>query len=271
MSARPMILALALAAPAAQAQLGGWPDPWGEWGTRTPPSTAEMRNAHTTATQAADAAREARQAASSAAGRSAYDAASAVGTQLGSWVGMAAEHSDEVRSALERATEGSPRARAALEDALERLSPQDAEAEPQAPPGEPEVPSSCGESEECGSCFDAAHARLNGNREALERLRILSNRTKKDVDSKIAFGDGASAVHGVSALAWQKERIAINRQMETFYRSVDRKYVELIGKVQESLLDLGRCEWEQFEEPDWYDRFGFIYYQFLADHYKRVP
>jgi hypothetical protein len=38
--------------------------------------------------------------------------------------------------------------------------------------------------------------------------------------------------------------------------------------MQTSLQALGKCEEEFFKERDWYNRFGYIYYSFMADRYK---
>ena len=159
--------------------------------------------------------------------------------------------------------------RDAINQGIGPLIPSDRNAEPQAPPGQPDVPASCDGSESCGSCYRDAIDRLNGNRTVLERLRGIYNKTEKDTKLKISIGDGGSAVHGVSALAWQKEKILILRDLEKFYQSYDRKYLELTGSLRESLRAVDACEASEFDNPDWYNRFGFIYYQFMADRYKR--
>jgi len=169
--------------------------------------------------------------------------------------GWGATNSDTIRENLERI--------------YPPLVPADRRAEPQAPDGQPRVPAGCDGSESCGACYQGAMERLNRNRTVLERLRGIHAKTKKDTELKISVGDGASAIHGVSALAWQKEKVLILKDLNKFYQSYDRKYLELIGYLRESLMAVDACEASEFDNPDWYNRFGFIYYQFMADRYKR--
>lgn len=38
-------------------------------------------------------------------------------------------------------------------------------------------------------------------------------------------------------------------------------------RLHDSMIELGRCE-TQYGEPDWYDRVGYMYYEFLTDKYR---
>lgn len=49
----------------------------------------------------------------------------------------------------------------------------------------------------------------------------------------------------------------------------DAKYEELVEELRGSLDQIAACEEEVYGEKDWYNRFGFIYYQFMADRYRR--
>lgn len=41
-----------------------------------------------------------------------------------------------------------------------------------------------------------------------------------------------------------------------------------MGNLRDNLQDIGRCE-EQLGVPDWYNRYGFLYFQFMEAHNKR--
>ncbi len=135
------------------------------------------------------------------------------------------------------------------------------------PPGMPRVPSFC-VTEECGTCFVNARETFNQNRYSFERLKTIYNCTKTLTDAALSFGDNVSGVHGVSGLAWQSERRKIEKSVKDLQKAYDAKYVELLDKQKQALMDLNNCE-AQHGIPDWYDRFGYMYYEFTAMHYKR--
>ncbi|MEM7186070.1 MAG: hypothetical protein AAF466_05365 [Bacteroidota bacterium] len=135
------------------------------------------------------------------------------------------------------------------------------------PPGMPRMPSFC-ETEECGSCFTRARADFNTVRYSLERLKVIYNCTKTFTDAAISFGDNVSGIHGVSGLAWQAERRKIEKSIKNLQSTYDKKYVELLESQKRALMKLNDCEAEH-GIPDWYDRFGYMYYEFSAMHYKR--
>src|SRR3546814_6554130 len=49
----------------------------------------------------------------------------------------------------------------------------------------------------------------------------------------------------------------------------DHKYTQLMEALHGQMVDMGTCE-AKYGVEDWYDRFGFIYYEFMADKYKRA-
>ena len=57
--------------------------------------------------------------------------------------------------------------------------------------------------------------------------------------------------------------------VQTCALPIYRKYAELIGKLKKSMVQMGVCE-DKFGVEDWYDRFGYVYYEFMADKYKRA-
>ncbi len=137
------------------------------------------------------------------------------------------------------------------------------------PPGEPQIPSFCSGNDDCKQCYSDARADFNTVRAKLEKLRVIYACSTKFSKSAIAFGDGSSGVHGVVGLVWQTQKLEIQKSVSGLEKAYDRKYVELISKLHTSMVAMGECE-KKFGVEDWYDRFGFIYYEFMSDKYKRA-
>lgn len=137
-----------------------------------------------------------------------------------------------------------------------------------APAGSPRIPTFCEGSEECQSCYSTARAKFNQVRGTFEQLRVIYSCGMQEINSALAFGDTASGVHGVVGLAWKAERTKIEKSVETLQKAYDSKYADLDRRLYDSMIELGMCE-AQYGEPDWYDRFGYMYYEFLTDKYKR--
>jgi hypothetical protein len=139
-----------------------------------------------------------------------------------------------------------------------------------APNGAPSVPASCaGNASACGKCYTDAIHDLNGMRLNLERLRCYYQGYKRFVDASLAFGDSASGIHAVTGLEWQHERAGIVAAMDSLNHTYDVKYGQMMPNLEAALKKVGDCEAEFFHEPDWYQRFGFLYYTFMSDRYKR--
>ena len=159
-------------------------------------------------------------------------------------------------------------------DAYDTLSKNDKSLDPNyQPSGSPSVPSHCTApdgkgGEGCNDCFAAAHRKLTAVRAALEKLRRVGVTTRAFAAKSIAFGDSVSGVHGVAGLGWQPERTKIEQSLKNFEKAYDAKYAELIGLLEAALRDIGQCEAKHFNVPDWYDRYGFIYYTFMSDRYR---
>ncbi len=137
------------------------------------------------------------------------------------------------------------------------------------PPNMPRIPSFCEGDRECAGCYDDARSDFEANRSDLEQLRTIYQCTKKFTDSAIAFGDNASGIHAVTGLTWQVERIKINKSVESLQKAYDQKFGQLSGQLHTSMMDISACE-ARFGEPDWYDRFGYMYFEFMRDKYKRA-
>lgn len=133
------------------------------------------------------------------------------------------------------------------------------------PPGSPQVPSDCPEGGQ--ACFAAAYEKLNRCRTNLERLRAVRIETEEFYKASLSFGDDVSSIHGVAGLAWQAERRKIEASFKNFKGIYEKKYQELMSNLQQTLFDVSACEKEVYNESDWFNRYGFIYYQFMESRY----
>lgn len=136
------------------------------------------------------------------------------------------------------------------------------------PPGMPEVPLACADSDECRSCFEPAYERLKSVRIRFEKLRRLYTWTKAYKERAFALGDSAAGIHGLAGLAWVGKRIELERTYKKFEATVEDKYGELLGELKTSLEQIAACEARVYGEEDWYNRYGFMFYQFMAAHYR---
>lgn len=130
------------------------------------------------------------------------------------------------------------------------------------------MPSGCDEDAACSQCYESGVNRMNVVRRSFGRLSCIYNNTKRFTDAAIAFGDNVSGIHAVTGLAWQYERKGIQESFEKFCKTYDNKYAELVQSLHTALQDISRCE-AQFGMRDWYQRFGFIYFEMMKEKYKR--
>jgi hypothetical protein len=137
-------------------------------------------------------------------------------------------------------------------------------------PGLPgrEKPSRYWDEEGCKKCYDRVVDKLNLARRRLERLRAMGEVNKATYDFAIAAGESMASLPG-SGLGWTLARKQIVEGEEVFNQAYDKKYDELLKNLEEALRDVNNCEQKFFNEKDWYERFGFIYYTFMADRYRR--
>ncbi len=167
--------------------------------------------------------------------------------------------------ALKSATSGGQ-----LLDAFEPLTQEDKGYDPNySPAGSPQVPSKCAGSDVCGSCFQSAYDELNAVRYRFEKLRRVYQSTKAFTNAGLSFGDNTASIHGIAGLAWQTERRKIEQSLRNLDASYDQKYNELVGVLQTAVQHVGQCEAQHFGEADWYNRYGFIYFNFMSDRYRR--
>lgn len=131
------------------------------------------------------------------------------------------------------------------------------------------MPSTCAGNSNCSACFERAVNELNFVRRTLARLSCIYNNTKNFTQSAISFGDNVSGIHGVTGLSWQNARAGIVESYDHFKQTYDKKYADLIQSLQRALMQMDACE-RQFGMTDWYQRFGFMYFEFMKDKYKRT-
>jgi hypothetical protein len=132
----------------------------------------------------------------------------------------------------------------------------------------PDVPSSCATtSPTCAQCFAAAYREVNFTRITLERLRTIHSRTLAFIRAAEAVGDTTSGIHGVAGLSWQYAKVGVEEGKRSFNQTSRAKYEGLIQNMRRALDMVAACERDNFHNPDWYSRFGFIYYDFVRDAY----
>lgn len=278
------ILVLAMAATSVLAQgdgpsLSSAGQAWSDWATRADDApdiaTRERVRAGEREAQARrDAERAAQRSGATKAMTGLDGVAAATGRALGA---LGASGDDALRGAAEAArAQGHERTQRVLEQIREALRaagllvPGDADSEPSGvPDGQPGVPASCADNPACQQCWVPATERLDQTRLRLEKLRAIYASTYRRAKAQIAFADGVSAVHGVSALAWQRNKIDVLKSLKNLDQVYDTKYAELMRALMDDMQGISRCEEQVMKVPDWYDRFGFVYYLFMKDRYVR--
>jgi hypothetical protein len=230
-----------------------------------------------------------------------FDRAGTIAEKTGEALGWVndkgGEQLDEIASMLRESGWGrSADATRAARKALERaglIDPEDSGNEPRAPGGQPGVPSACAavdggvvnggrrshkpgaarasgaSGHPCETCYGKAIDALDSTRTRLEKLRAIYSSTYKSAKAQMAFADSVSGVHGVAGLAWQTQKIKVMQSVKNLDKAYDAKYAELMQALLKDLQQYSECEETIMKVPSWYDRYGFVYYQFMKDHYKR--
>jgi hypothetical protein len=157
-------------------------------------------------------------------------------------------------------------------ESAEALNTDDLEFDPNySPPGQPTIPVHC-EVEggaACQQCYQSAYRRLNFVRFYLEKLRGIYGATDKYTKNAIAFGDSMAGINGGFGLAWPPERHGIQQAFEKMGKTYDEKYEGYMRELLKGLREVDACEKQYFGQDDWYNRYGFIYYTYMQDRYRR--
>jgi hypothetical protein len=142
----------------------------------------------------------------------------------------------------------------------------------------PMVPSSCGpgtgpqmaavnHAPSCSECFDRAYREVTFTRNTLERLRTIYARTMAYIKRAESLGDTTSGAMGIAGLSWQYAKANVETEKANMIRVSKEKYEGLVANMRRALDMVAQCENEHFHNPDWYSRFGFMYFQFVKDAY----
>lgn len=127
----------------------------------------------------------------------------------------------------------------------------------------------CGANEECKECYKTAMKSMNFYRKQLGRLNCIYNNTVNFSNRAIAFGDTYSGFHAMSGVAWQKQKTDILKSLDKLKITYDTKYTEFIKGLATSLRSFDTCEQQFGGNGNWYQKVGFIYFEFMKDKYKR--
>lgn len=136
----------------------------------------------------------------------------------------------------------------------------------------PMVPSQCAESEDCMRCYGDAVRAIDFNRFYIERARCITAANVRMAKSAIAFGDSSSGVHGVTGLSWSLGgKPQVEQALRDLKRTYTRKANDYLFEIDRSMKKLGQCEAEHFGERDWYQRYGWLYVNFMRSKYGTAP
>lgn len=136
----------------------------------------------------------------------------------------------------------------------------------------PTVPSQCAESEDCMRCYGDAVRAIDFNRFYIERARCITAANVRMAKSAIAFGDSSSGVHGVTGLSWSLGgKPQVEQALRDLKRTYTRKANDYLFEIDRSMKKLGQCEAEHFGERDWYQRYGWLYVNFMRSKYGTAP
>ncbi len=136
-------------------------------------------------------------------------------------------------------------------------------------PGAPPVPASCVGREGCGDCFSRAYEQLARSRILLARARSLYDATHRFANAAQAVGDNLAPSTREAAFVWEMQKPRIAASLGQFDAAYDRKIADMLAALRRALEAIGECEARFYNNPDWYRRFGFIYYEFLKSRYQR--
>lgn len=148
--------------------------------------------------------------------------------------------------------------------------PEDFTYEPQlAPPGMPQVPLQCASQYACRQCFQAAYDSLTETRKWLENNRIVLANYKNYMQRVEDAGRAVSGLGMPAGALFIQNKAQWDAQRANVERDYDKHYTDLMNDLQKALREIEKCELEVNNFPDWYNRSGFIYYEFMVARYRR--
>lgn len=136
-------------------------------------------------------------------------------------------------------------------------------------PGAPDVPSQCMEDAQCRPCYTQAQATVDRARVDLEKVRSISEFTHKLVVQGEGLMNGVGSMSGgPAAIQASVETFKTEASLKDFDEKVKAKNQQLLENVQKGLQAIGACEAQFYKTDDWYNRYGFMYYQFILARYQ---
>src|SRR5690606_6963342 len=82
----------------------------------------------------------------------------------------------------------------------------------------------------------------------------------------------SSGIHAITGLAWQLEgKPQIQEAVEKLKKTYTEKAAIYLRNLEGALQELGRCEAEHYGEEDWYQRYGWVYHNFMKAKYQSAP
>jgi len=152
------------------------------------------------------------------------------------------------------------------------MSPDDRSNDASYDNGPTQLPSACeDQSSSCEQCgYGSAVGDLQSVRYNLEKLRRVYAETKTIVSHSLAVGDSMAGSAGVGGLQWVHEREKILASFKTVQTAYDNKYQQQMARLKQALEKIAACEERVYGEKDWYQRYGFMYYEFMAGRYERA-
>jgi hypothetical protein len=150
------------------------------------------------------------------------------------------------------------------------LDDGDPQYDPSGNEGETEIPSGCAEANStCAQCVRQAEENIQFNRRYLHIAWSISHSTLDYANKRIAFGDTVSGIHGAMALSWQLAgKPQIEEAMASLRKTYAKKYRDYTTNIERSLQTMADCEAENYSIRDLYQRFGFLYLEFVKSRYE---
>lgn len=135
----------------------------------------------------------------------------------------------------------------------------------------PTVPSQCADAD-CVACYQGVTSKIDFNRFYIERARCITASTVKMANSAMAFGDSTSGIHAVAGLSWQMQgKPVIEKEVRKIKGTYTKKAGQYLGNLDQAMQELGQCEARHYGERDWYERYGWIYVNFMKAKYASPP
>lgn len=130
------------------------------------------------------------------------------------------------------------------------------------------IPSSCSGTSGCNDCYKAALDGFNADRKTLARMMCIFMNNKNFTDKAIAFGNSMASLPGGVGLGWIPAKKMIDNAFTNLKNTYDKKSRELLISLQKNMMKIDQCE-HSYGLKDWYQRFGFMYFEFMQQKYKR--